>query len=93
MKRRGKVKGRTIVFDEPLDLQEGQAVEVEIHSLNGAADSDPAESKGVSGSADSDIRDIDASANRADIAFAAIPAGGNPVTNEMVNELREELGI
>ncbi len=25
--------------------------------------------------------------------FKPIPAGGNPVTNEMVNELREELGI
>ncbi len=25
--------------------------------------------------------------------FKLIPSGGNPVTNEMVNELRDELGI
>ena len=93
MKLRGRVKGQSIVFDEPLDLQEGQAVEVDIYSLNGAADFDPAESKGVAEVANSDAGDIDAAASRADITFAAIPASRNPVTNEMVNELREELGI
>lgn len=30
MKRKGIVKGKTIVLDEPLSLPEGQAVEVEV---------------------------------------------------------------
>ena len=67
MKLRGTVRGQTIVFDEPLDLPDGQHVNIEIHPVE-----------------------------RVDLeqyGFKVIPAGGNLVTNEMVNELREELGI
>lgn len=67
MKLRGIVKGRTIVFDETLDLPDGQSVEAEVRPIK----EEPLERYG----------------------FRPIPAGGNPVTNEMVNELREELGI
>ena len=33
MKRKGTVKGQTIEFDEPLGLPEGQAVEVEVSTV------------------------------------------------------------
>ena len=67
MKLRGKVKGQSIVFDEPLDLPEGQAVEAEINPVQ------------------NNILE--------QYGFKPIPAGGNVVTNDLVNEIREELGI
>ena len=67
MKVRGKVKGQSIVFDEPLDLLDGQAVEAEIHPV---------------------LRNI-----LEQYGFRPIPKGGSVVTNDLVNEIGEELGI
>ena len=33
MKLKGRIKGQTIVFDEPLGLRDGSAVEVQIQAL------------------------------------------------------------
>ena len=68
MKVRGIVKGKTIELDENLDLEDGEAVEVEIRVI----EKSPLEKYGFK---------------------PIIPAGGRPVTNELVNEIREELGI
>ena len=67
MKLRGKVMGQTIVFDKPLDLEDGQMVEVEISPMK----NESLEKYGIK----------------------PIPSRGNVVTNEIVNEIREELGI
>ena len=67
MKRRGKVKGQTIVFDEALGLPEGQQVEVEVSTVEAV-----------------DLEQY---------GFKVIPAGGNVVTREMVNKIRDELGV
>ena len=67
MKMRGKVMGQTIVFDKPLDLEDGQMVEVEISPIK----NESLEKYGIK----------------------PIPSRGNVVTNEIVNEIREELGI
>lgn len=67
MKRKGVVKGQTIVFDEALGLPEGQAVEVEVNPVEAA-----------------DLEQY---------GFKVIPAGGNVVTREMVNKIRDELGF
>ena len=67
MKRKGILKGQTIVLDEPLGLPEGLAVEVEVEVAE-----------------DMDLEQY---------GFKVIPAGGNVVTNEMVNKIRDDLGI
>ena len=67
MKRRGIVKGRTIELDEPLGLPEGQAVEVEVSTVQAV-----------------DLEQY---------GFKTLPSRGVVVTNEMVNEIRDELGI
>lgn len=67
MKMRGIVKGQTIVFEEPLELPEGQHVDIEIHPVEAA-----------------DLEQY---------GFKVIPSGGNLVTNDMVNKIRDELGI
>ena len=67
MKRKGIVKGHTIELDEPLDLPDGVAVEV-------------------------DVRAVEA-VNLEKYGFKPLPASGHVVTNEMVNQWREELGI
>ena len=68
MKVRGVVKGKTIVLNEKLDLEDGERVEVEIRAIEESS----LEKYGFK---------------------PIIPAGGKPTTNELVNELREELGI
>ena len=76
MKKRGKVKGQAIVFDEPLEFLEGLSVEVDITP--------------------STEEDKTRLANRESLAkygIRPIPARGTLVTNEIVNEIREELGI
>ena len=67
MKRKGIVKGQTIVLDEPLHLPEGQQVEVEVSTVEAV--------------------DLER------YGFKVIPAGGNVVTREMVNKIRDELGV
>ena len=67
MRLRGIVKGRTIVFDEPLELPEGQHVDIEILPVEAV-----------------DLEQY---------GFKVIPSGGNLVTNDMVNKIRDELGI
>ncbi len=67
MKRKGIIKGQTIEFDEPLDLPDGQAVEVEV----------------------STVETVDLE----QYGFKLIPISDYVVTNEMVNEIRDELGI
>ena len=67
MKRKGVVKGQTIIFDEALGLPEGQAVEVEVNPVEAV-----------------DLEQY---------GFKVIPAGGNVVTREMVNKIRDELGV
>ena len=67
MKRKGILKGQTIVLDEPLGLPEGLAVEVEV--------------------------EVAEKVDLEQYGFKVIPAGGNVVTNEMVNKIRDDLGI
>lgn len=67
MRLRGIVKGQTIVFDEPLELPEGQHVDIEIPPVEAV-----------------DLEQY---------GFKVIPSGGNLVTNDMVNKIRDELGI
>lgn len=67
MKRKGTVKGQTIEFDEPLGLPEGQAVEVEVSTV--------------------DAVDLER------YGIRPLPSRGMVVTNEMVNKIRDELGI
>ncbi len=55
------------MFDEPLGLEEGQTVEIEIRLVK----KESLEKYGIN----------------------PIPSRGHVVTNEMVNEIREELGI
>ncbi len=67
MKLRGVIKGQTIEFDDPIDLTEGQRVEVDVKAVQ-----------------------------REDLERYGIkpfPLSDYVVTNEMVNEIREELGI
>jgi hypothetical protein len=79
MKLVGRVKGQAIEFDCPLGLSEGQTVEIEIRTVDGTA---------IENERDASLRDSPAYRT-----FRPIPAGGRVVTNEMVNEIREELGI
>ena len=67
MKRRGVVKGQTIEFDEPLGLPEGQAVEVDVSTV--------------------DVVDLE------HYGIRPLPSRGVVVTNEIVNKIRDELGI
>ena len=76
MKKKGKVKGQTIVFDEPLELLEGLSVDVDI----------------IPSTEEEEAR----LANREMLAKYGIkptPSRGYVVTNEMVNKIRDELGI
>ena len=79
MKLVGKVKGQAIEFDSPLGLPEGQIVEIEIRTVDGTA---------LEREGDASLQDSPAYRT-----FRPIPAGGRVVTNELVNEIREELGI
>ena len=79
MKRRGIVKGQAIEFDEPIGLRDGQRVEIDIHPVKEAAPVDSG--------------DDAACQSPAYRTFRPIPARGNLVTNEMVNELREQMGF
>ncbi len=79
MKLRGTVKGRTIVFDGHIGLLEGQTVEAEIRPV-----------EGINNEAGETGPLCDSLAHR---TFRPIPADGRIVTNELVNEIREELGI
>lgn len=90
MKLRGKVKGQTILFDKPLDLPEGQSVEVDICAIEvSEIEEDTGAGENVSENDDSSSL-WDSPAYQ---TFRPIPARGRVVTNEMVNEIREELGI
>ena len=79
MKRRGIVKGQAIEFDEPIGLRDGQSVEIDIDPVEEAAPVDSG--------------DDAAYQSPAYRTFRPIPARGNLVTNEMVNELREQMGF
>ena len=79
MKLRGKLKGQTIELDRPLELPEGQTVEIEVWTVD-------------DGYPDSAL-DKDRLNSPAYRTFRPIPAGGRYVSNELVNEIREELGI
>ena len=68
MKVRGVVKGKTIVLDENLDLEDGEKVEVE-------------------------IRAIEESSKKKYGFKPIISGGGSRTTNDLVNEIREYLGI
>ena len=76
MKKKGKVKGQTIVFDEPLEFLEGLSVEVEITP-----------------STEEDKARLARRELLAKYGIRPIPARGCVVTNEMVNQIRDELGI
>ena len=90
MKLRGKVKGQTIVFDEPVDLPEGQTVEADICAIEvSEIEEDTGAGENVSGN-DEKGSLWDSPAYQ---TFRPIPARGRVVTNEMVNEIREDLGI
>ncbi len=93
MKLRGIVKGQTIEFDSPIGLPEGQCVEIDIRPVESTETSRSRDGKDVCASASSDTGGTAATQSRASMIFPAIPAGGNPVTNEKVNDLREQLGI
>ena len=93
MKLKGRIKGQTIVFDEPLGLRDGSAVEVQIQALGEPDSTDSSDSELLSASHDAFEQETDRPQGRAAVVFRSIPAGRNPVTNEMVNELREQLGI
>ncbi len=67
MKLRGKVKGQTIVFDEPLHLLEGLSVEIEIRPIEAV--------------------DLER------YGIKTIPLSDYVVTNEMVNQIRDDLDI
>ena len=89
MKRRGIVKGRTIEFDEPLGLPEGRWVEADIWP---AAEPEMAMlSPGEFAMAETDDEALPDTPT--DWTFHPIPPRGYVVTNEMVNQWREELGI
>ena len=89
MKLRGIVRGQTIAFDEPLELPEGLSVEVEIIP-NSKEDEERHAKRELL--AKHGIKPTP-SRVRASEVFPSIPEGGNLVTNEMVNEIREQLGI
>ena len=93
MKLRGIVKGQTIEFDESIGFPEGETVEVDIRLVESTETDGSRDGKAVCASANSDTGGTAATQSRASMIFPAIPCGGNPVTNEMVNELREQLGI
>ena len=93
MKLQGKIKGRTIEFEEPLGLQDGQAVEVEIHTVDEPVSTNSSDGEPGCSPQETDDEETGTSIGRAADVFPAIPAGGKLVTNEMVNELREQLGI
>ena len=89
MKLRGIVKGQTIVFSEPLDLKDGQHIEVEVTVVDDTGQVETAATE--TGSVDCEEASIhDSPAHR---TFRPIPKSGYVVTNEMVNEIREELGF
>ena len=67
MKLRGKIKGQTIVIDEPMDLEEGQQVEIEIRPIEAV--------------------DLER------YGIKTIPPSDYVVTNEMVNQIRDDLDI
>ena len=67
MKRKGTVKGRTIEFEEPLGLPEGQMVEVEVRATQAVE----LERYGI----------------------RPLPSRGVVVTNDLVNKIRDGLGI
>ncbi|CAI8044582.1 hypothetical protein GBAR_LOCUS24710 [Geodia barretti] len=93
MKKRGIVKGQTIVFDEPLGLEEGQSVEIEIRTIEEPIPNTHIDRELCGSPQNIGDEETGTSQGRAAKVFLAIPAGRNPVTNEMVNELREQLGI
>ena len=76
MKLRGKVKGQTIVFDEPLHLLEGLSVEVEITPCT-----------------EDDNAKLARRESLAKYGIRPTASRGKVVTNEMVNQIRDELGI
>jgi hypothetical protein len=93
MKQRGIVKGQTIVFDEPLGLPEGQVVEVDIYLIDGPISNDLGDTEPDRTPAETDDKQTGSPKGRSSKVFPAIPAGGRLVTNEKVNEIREQLGI
>ena len=68
MKRKGTVKGQTIVFDHPINLPKGHRVEA-------------------------DVQPIDTPPNLEQYGIKPFPPAGYVVTNDIVNEIRDELGI
>ena len=76
MKKKGRVKGQTIVFDEPLDLLEDLSVEVEITLCT-----------------EEDKARLAKRELLAKYGIKPSPSRGCVVTNEMVNKIRDELGI
>ncbi len=76
MKLRGKIKGQTIVIDEPLHLLEGLSVEVEITPCT-----------------EDDKAIVARRELLAKYGIRPTPSRGNVVTNEMVNQIRDDLGI
>ncbi len=85
MKVRGVIKGHTLIFDEPLGLPEGQIVEAEITPTEGEAAGFP---NGAEDRARVARREL-----LAKYGIRPTPSRGYVVTNEMVNKIRDELGI
>lgn len=68
MKLRGTVQGHSIVFDQPIDLPEGQQVIAEVHP-------------------------VPTPEELAQYGIHSFPPGGYSETNDMVNDLRDEMDI
>ena len=85
---RGAVKGQTIVLDEPIDLPDGERVELvvlwpEIVPIELAPE-------------ELEAAKADYEARRDSLAyrtFKPLPPTGDVVTNEMVNRIRETMGF
>ena len=85
MRLKGVVKGQTIECDQPIGLVEGQRVEVEIT---------PTEETEVPRPADEgELTRADTRELLAKYGIRPTPSRGYVVTNDMVNRVRDELGI
>ena len=91
MKLNGKGKGQTIVLEEPIGLPEGQVVEVDISSVD---DSSLTKTETVMATpTDAEMEGLSRYDSPAYRTFRPFPSTGRAITNEMVNKIREDMGI
>ena len=84
---RGVLKGQTIELDEPIDLPEGQRVDITVWPEIVPVKRTPEEL--AAAQADYEARRDTPSYH----TFKPLPPGEYVVTNEMVNRIRDELGF